>query len=104
LRDDTGGDGSTETKRIANRKDQSRSAACLRQVWQTENPRAFDLDQCNVRGARLCRSPWRYSLSIIGRDFDLVGAINDMIVGYRVTIRRNEEARALTIMTPCPPR
>src|SRR6202022_1513068 len=35
-------------------------------------------------------------LAVVGRDFDLVGAVDDVIVGHGITVSRNEEARTLT--------
>jgi hypothetical protein len=56
---------------------------------------AFNLDQRQVRFRVGANDLGRVGLSIIGRDLNLVGLVDHVVVGYRVTICRDEEAGAL---------
>src|SRR5262249_61931532 len=62
--------------------------------WKTAG--AIDLDQGNVgvliRADHLCGK----NTAVIRRNLDLVGRFDDMEVGHRVAVSRNEKAGALT--------
>src|SRR5665647_1229379 len=81
-RDDAGSDGSAKTKGIADREHpvaDSRLACCKFRKRKVRP--AFDLDQREVRTLVRANHLGRVCLAIVGRDFDLVGPINNVIVG-----------------------
>ena len=56
---------------------------------------AFDLDQREI-GARIGADHLGgVGLAVVGRDFDALGLVDDVIVGHGIAVSRDEEARAL---------
>src|SRR5664279_5206110 len=100
-REDAGGDGAAEAERIADREHPVADPGfALRKLCEREARAAVDLDQRNV-AARVGADHLRaVGLAVIGRDFNLVGAIDHVIVGDRITVGGNEEAGALTGHAP----
>ena len=63
---------------------------------------ALDLDQGEV-GARIGADHLGgVGLAVVGRDLDLVGAVDDVVVGHGIAVGRDEEAGALARSRPRP--
>src|SRR6478735_2307634 len=96
-RDDAGRHRAAEAERVTNGEHPVADPRFgVGQLGEREIVAAGNLDQRDV-GARigadhLCS----VGLAVVGRDFDLVGAVDDVIVGDGITVSRNEEAGALT--------
>jgi len=96
-RDDPCGHRPAEAERIADGNHpvaDPRIAVSEGHEWKTAG--AIDLDQGNIgvliRADHLCGK----NTAVIGRNLDLVGRFDDMEVGHRVAVSRNEKAGALT--------
>src|SRR5450631_3428349 len=95
-RDDAGSDGSAEAEGIADRENpvaDPRLAGC--EFCKRKVRPAFDLDQREIRTLVRANYLGGVGLSVVSCDFDLVGAIDNVIVGNRIAVRRDEEAGAL---------
>ena len=95
-RDDAGGHRAAEAEGIADREHPVADARlAVRQLGKREVRAALDLDQREV-GARVGADHLGgVGLAVIGRDFDLAGAVDDVVVGDGIAVGGNEEAGAL---------
>src|SRR5439155_433075 len=83
--------GSAEAERIADREHPiADPELALRKLGERTVRTALDLDQRDV-GARVGADHLRgKGLAVVGRDFDLVGAIRHVVVGHSIAIGRDE--------------
>src|SRR6185437_8572619 len=95
-RDNAGRHGATKAERIANSKHPiSDPWIAVRKLGKREVRAALDLDQGQV-STRVAPDHLRLEdPAVVGRYFDLVGAINHVIVGHGVTVGGNKEAGTL---------
>src|SRR5205823_8910601 len=95
-RDDAGGHGAAEAERIAYREHPvADPRLAVGQLGEGEILAALDLDQRQISaliGADYLRGK---GLAVVHRDFDLVGAVDHVIVGYGKAVRRDEETGTL---------
>src|SRR5438034_10879214 len=100
-RDDAGGHGAAEAERVTDREHPiADPGLALRKLGEREVRTALDLDQRDV-GARVGADHLRgKGLAVVGRDFDLVGAIHHVVVGHSIAIGRDEETGTLTGQRP----
>ena len=86
-RNDTGRYRAAQAKRVADRKYPiANSGLAIRKLHKWKVRAALDLDQSNI-GPRVCPDYFRgVGLSGVRRYFDLVGAINDVVVGNGISI------------------
>src|SRR6185369_1063876 len=94
-RDNTGGDGTAEAERITDRQYPVANArGFVGELHVGEWP-ALDLDQCEI-GARVGADNFGIvSLAVVRGDLDGVGLFDNVVVRDRVSVGRNDEARAL---------
>ena len=90
------GHGAAEAERIADREDPVTDARLtVGKLGERHVADTIDLDQCEV-GARIGADHLGgVDLAVICSHFNLVGAIDHVIVGHGKTISRDEESRAL---------
>ena len=96
-RNDAGRDGAAEAERIADRQHPvADPGLAVGKLGEREVGAALDLDQRKV-GARIGADHLGpVGLAVVGRDFDLVGAVDHVVVGHGKAVGRDEEAGALT--------
>src|SRR6185369_12442996 len=96
-RHDAGGHGAAEAERVTNRQHPvADPRLAVGQFGEREILAAFDLDQRQV-GARIGADYLRgEGLAVVHRDFDLVGAIDHVVVGHGIAVGRDEETGPLT--------
>ena len=94
-RDDAGGDGFAEAERIADRDDPIADARLmLGEFHVREGLVGVDLDEGNV-GLRVGADDLGLVFgAIVGGDLHGLGVFDDVVIGHRVAVGRNEEARA----------
>ena len=95
-RHDAGGHGATKTERISDGDDPiTDTRFAIGEIHEGEALAGFDLDEREV-GLRIGADNFRLvDRSIIGRNLDGLGAIDDVIVRHGIAIGRNEEAGTL---------
>jgi hypothetical protein len=94
-RDDTGGDGATETERIADRKNPvTNPRRAIRQLHKWEIA-AVDFDEREI-GARIgADNLGAMGLAVVGGDLNVFRIVHDVVIGHRVTVTRDEKAGPL---------
>ncbi len=94
-RDDAGGDGFAEAERIADRDDPIADARLmLGEFHVREGLVGVDLDEGNV-GLRVGADDLGLVFgAIVGGDLHGLGVFDDVVIGHRVAVGRNEEPRA----------
>ena len=94
-RDDAGGDGAAQAERIADRDHPVADARLvLGELHIGEGLVGVDLDEGKI-GLRIGADHLGLvGRAVVGLDLHGLGVIDDVVIGHRVAVRRNEEARA----------
>src|SRR6476646_10088056 len=95
-RDDAGGHGATEAERVTDREHPvADPRLAIGKLGEREVSTAGDLDQREV-GARIAADHLRgIGLAVVHGHFDLVGAVDHVVVGHGKAVGRDEEAGTL---------
>jgi hypothetical protein len=94
-RDDAGGDGGRQAERVADGQHPVANPRAAFGELGIGEVVAIHLDQRQIRPRIGTDYLGAVGLAVIGLNFDFVGAIDDVVIGHRIAVRRNEEARAL---------
>ncbi len=90
------GAGAAEAERVADRQHPVADPRFgVGKLGEREIGAAGDLDQCKVSARIGADHLRRIGLAIVHRDFDLVGAVDHVVVGHGKTVSRDEEAGTL---------